>query len=63
MKYTSKELNVIAVKKLMKKVQAKKLLKADAAKDLNRRLDRMEKEDKPWYDDLYPKYIDLMRVS
>jgi len=63
MKLTSNEINVIKVKKLMKKIREKKILKSDGASELNRRLDRMEKEDKPWYDDLFPKYIALMRIA
>lgn len=63
MRQSSKELNVIKVKKLLKSVKNNKLGRLDVAKELNRRFDRMERDDKPWYEDLYPKYISLMKVS
>ena len=47
----------------MNNVQANKITKLEAVKDLNQRFDRMKSEDVPWYDDLYPKYIALMRLA
>ena len=60
---SSKEINRRKVTTLMNNVQANKITKLEAVKDLNQRFDRMKSEDVPWYDDLYPKYIALMRLA
>lgn len=62
MRLSSKEINVRKVKALLRDVKASKISKIDAAKELNSRFDRMKKEDEPWFEDLYPKYISLMKV-
>ena len=59
---SAKEINVNKVKTLMKNVKNGKTPKVEAVKELNQRFTRMQKEDLPWYEDLYPKYINLMKV-
>lgn len=61
MRLSSKELNVRKVKALLRDVNNNKLAKGDVARELNQRFDRMEKEDVPWFEDLYPKYIQVFK--
>lgn len=63
MRETAREINLRKVKTLMKKINTGKLAKQDAAKELNQRFDRMKGEDEAWYEDLYPKYVNLMRIA
>jgi hypothetical protein len=60
MRLSSKELNVRKVKTLLKNIQANKVSHNTVAAELNKRFDRMEQEDAPWFEDLYPKYRRLM---
>ena len=60
---SAKEINLRKVKTLMKNVKNGSLTKKDAAKDLNQRFDRMKKEDGVWYEEMYPKYVNLMRIA
>jgi hypothetical protein len=61
MSLTSNEINVIKVKNLIRKVKEKKIAKSECAKELNRRFERMKKDDSPWYEDLYPKFVSVMK--
>jgi len=63
MRLSSKEINVRKVKTLMKHVQTNKTSKIDAVQELNQRFERMKMEDEPWFEDLYPKYIALMKIA
>ena len=60
MRLSSKELNVRKVKTLLKNIQVNKITHQDVAKELNMRFERMEREDTPWFEDLYPKYRQLL---
>ena len=60
MRLSSKELNVRKVKTLLRNIQANKVSHNAVAAELNKRFDRMEQEDAPWFEDLYPKYRRLM---
>ena len=60
MRLSSKELNVKKVKDLLKNLEVKKVAHKDVATELNQRFERMEREDTPWFEDLYPKYRRLM---
>ena len=63
MRESAKEVNLRKVKTLMKHVKSGKLSKQDVAKDLNQRFDRMKTEDNVWYEEMYPKYVNLMRIA
>lgn len=56
MTFTSKEINVRKVKTILRNLQNNKVTQEAVAKELNQRFDRMEREDTPWFEDLYPKY-------
>jgi len=60
MKLSSKEINVNKVKTLLKNIQVNKVTHQAVAKELNMRFERMEREDTPWFEDLYPKYRRLL---
>lgn len=60
MTLTSKEINVRKVKTLLRNLKAEKISPLDASTELNQRFDRMEREDTPWFEDLYPKYRSLI---
>lgn len=56
---TSSEINQFHIEKTLKKLE-KGLIKVQDC-NLNKRFDRLKKDNKIWYDDLYPKYISIVR--
>ena len=60
---SAKEINLRKVNTLMKGIKSGKINKIEAVKELNQRFARMKTEDEPWYEEMYPKYIQLMKIS
>lgn len=56
---TSSEINQFHIEKTLKKLQ-KGLIRVQDC-DLNKRFDRLQRDNKVWYDDLYPKYVAIVR--
>lgn len=56
---TSSEINQFHIEKTLKKLKRGEIRVQDC--DLNRRFDRLKRDNKAWYDELYPKYISIVR--
>lgn len=54
---TSSEINIRLIKKLLKHVKIQKITKKEATSELNRRFDRLEKENIGMFEEMYPKFI------
>lgn len=55
---TSSEINQFHIEKTLKKLQ-KGLIRVQDC-NLNKRFDRLKKENVIWYEDLYPKYVAIV---
>ena len=53
------EIQVFNIKKILKKLERNEISIQEC--ELNRRFERLKKESQPWYDDLYPKYVEIVR--
>ena len=58
---TSNEINMHKIETLMKKVRKKLIPKTEATKEVNQRFTRLQTENIGMYDEMYPKYLTLMR--
>lgn len=56
---TSSEINQFHIEKTLKKLE-KGLIRVQDC-DLNKRFDRLQRDNKIWYEDLYPKYVAIVR--
>jgi hypothetical protein len=60
---TSSEINIHKIEVAFKKLNKGVVLPRDVATELNKRFDRLEKDNIGMYEDLYPKYIQIMRSN
>jgi hypothetical protein len=58
---TSNEINIHKIDTLMKKVRKGSMAKTEATKELNQRFTRLQGENIGMYEEMYPKYLTLMR--
>lgn len=62
MKYkpkTSLELNLHHIKKTLSKIESKEMTVKEGA--LNKRFEKLSEQSKVWYEELYPKYINVVK--
>jgi hypothetical protein len=55
------EIQVFNIKKILKKLERNEISIQEC--ELNRRFERLKKDSEPWYDDLYPKYVEIVRTK
>ena len=56
---TSAEINQFHIEKTLKKLQRGEITVQEC--NLNKRFDRLKKDSEPWYDELYAKYVAIVR--
>lgn len=56
---TSTEINLIHIKKTLKKLKSGEIEVKDCG--LNRRFEKLKGQSLPWYEDLYPEYINTVK--
>lgn len=56
---TSLELNIFHIKRILKQLKKDEITIQDCG--LNKRFERLKKQSEAWYDDLYPKYIAVVK--
>jgi len=56
---TSSEINQFHIERTLKKLQRGEITVQNC--DLNKRFERLKRDNEPWYDDLYPKYISIVK--
>ena len=56
---TSAEFNQNHIEKTLKQLQRGEITVLDC--NLNKRFERLKRDSEPWYDELYPKYVEIVR--
>ena len=56
---SSSELNQFHIERTLKKLQRNEIRVQDC--NLNKRFDRLKRDSEAWYDELYPKYVAIVR--
>lgn len=56
---TSLEINLFHIERILKKLEKNQITIQECG--LNKRFEKLKKQSEPWYDDLYPKYVELVR--
>lgn len=56
---TSLELNIFHIEKTLKKLEKNQITIQECG--LNKRFDKLKRQNESWYDELYPKYVELVR--
>jgi hypothetical protein len=56
---TSAEFNQNHIEKTLKKLQRGEITVQDC--NLNKRFERLRRDSEPWYDELYSKYVEIVR--
>ena len=56
---TSLELNMFNIERTLKKLEKNQISIQECG--LNKRFDKLKQQSEPWFDELYPKYVDLVR--
>jgi len=57
--HTSAEINQNHIERTLKKLEKGQITVQEC--NLNKRFDRLKKDSEPWYDELYGKYVAIVR--